>query len=467
MISAFAARVGVYLIGIAAMLAGTSVPAMAQEPGGVGVAPLQQEALPKVPEPELAPVEHLFGDWGGVRTYLGNLGIDVTSDYTAEFGGNFSGGVSKGVDYADQRAIQVDIDWQKLAGLTGFSTHLAVVNRAGRNLSSDYIGDNVIQAQEIYGATFGTAVHDVWLYGEEDLFNKRVGVVFGRIFPGMDFAASPLYCNFMTLTICGHPRALTAEQGFIDWPSNTWGGRVRARPTTETYVMVGIYASQPFPSGGPSGWDWSGEKVTGAVYAFEAAWEPLFGPNRLPGHYKVGVSYDTSNFPDNLYDVNGNPFVLSGLPPRNDHSRTQVWVTFDQMLMRTGQYLNDGLTVLGAFAHDSANTSFYKYFLWGGMLYSGFWPQRHADQIGFAITYYQVSPNLTQTESLEQEFGLPPTYAYGVQGHAMVFELNYQIAAYRGIYVQPEFQYFLRPGGVPSSHVPNAAVGGLKFHVTF
>ena len=49
-------------------------------------------------------------------------------------------------------------------------------------------------------------------------------------FPGMDFAASPLYCNFMTLTICGHPHALTAEQAFIDWPQNTWGGRVRVRP---------------------------------------------------------------------------------------------------------------------------------------------------------------------------------------------------------------------------------------------
>lgn len=159
--------------------------------------------------------------------------------------------------------------------------------------------------------------------------------------------------------------------------------------------------------------------------------------------------------------------MLTGLPPRQDRGRIQVWVTFDQMLMRTGPYLNDGLTVLGAYVYDSSDNSFYQHFLWGGMLYSGFWAERHADQIGLGITYYQVSPNLSRTESLEQAFGLPPTYVHGVQGHAMAFELNYQIAAYRGIVIQPEFEYFLRPGGVPSSHVPNAAVAGVKVYVNF
>ena len=46
------------------------------------------------------------------------------------------------------------------------------------------------------------------------------------------------------------------------------------------------------------------------------------------------------------------------------------------------------------------------------MLYSGFWKRRPDDQIGLAFTYYQVSPSLTRTESLEQEFGLPPTCQY-------------------------------------------------------
>jgi len=87
------------------------------------------------------------------------------------------------------------------------------------------------------------------------------------------------------------------------------------------------------------------------------------------------------------------------------------------------------------------------------------------DQVGLAFTYYQVSPSLTRTESLEQQFGLPPTYPFGVQSHAMVLEANYNIPVYPGIQVQPEFEHFFRPGGVSS--VRNALVLGLKTHVLF
>jgi porin len=408
---------------------------------------------------------HLFGDWGGLRTELGNLGINLDLDYTTESAANVAGGLRRGVDYAHQIGLQLDVDWEKLAAIPGFSTHLAVVNRAGRNLSTDYIGDQVLQAQEIFGAGFDMAVHDVWLYGEQKLFDGRVDAVFGRVFPGMDFAASPLYCDFMTLTICGHPRALTAEQGFIDWPQNTWGGRVRVRTTAETYVMGGVYASQPFPGGGRSGFDWSTNKITGAFYAAELGWEPVFGRDRLPCHYKVGVGFDTSNFPNQFSDINGNAFVLTGLPPARSHGRTQFWITFDQLLFRNGPAPNNGLTVLGAYAHDSPDNSFYQQFAWLGMLYSGFWKQRPDDQIGAAFTYYQVSPSLTRTESLEQEFGLPPTYPFGVQTHGMVVEANYSIPIHPGIQIQPEFEYFIRPGSVSS--VRNAAVLGLKTHVLF
>jgi porin len=312
--------------------AATGFQAIAQQPtnSGIGIEPSQQEAQPPVPAPPPSGPPHLFGDWGGLRSYLDNLGIDLSVDYTTESGANVAGGLRRGADYAHQIGIQIDVDWEKLAAIPGFSTHMVVVNRAGRNLSSDYIGDRVIQAQEIFGAGFDMALHDVWLYGEERLFDGRVDAVLGRIFPGMDFAASPLYCDFMTLTICGHPRALTAEQGFIDWPQNTWGGRVRVRPTAETYVMGGIYASQPFPAGVRSGFDWSTNHITGAFYAAELGWEPVFGRDRLLGHYKVGVGYDTSNFADQFSDISGNAFVLTGLPPTSRRGRTQFWATLDQ-----------------------------------------------------------------------------------------------------------------------------------------
>jgi porin len=115
-----------------------------------------------------------------------------------------------------------------------------------------------------------------------------------------------------------------------------------------------------------------------------------------------------------------------------------------------GPLPDNGLTLLGAYAHDSPDNSFYQHFTWVGMLYSGIWKSRPSDQIGLVFTYYQVSPLLSQKESLEEQFDLPPTYPFGVQGHGMVLEANYQFSIYRGVQVQPEVEYFIRPGGVSS-----------------
>jgi carbohydrate-selective porin OprB len=91
-------------------------------------------------------VEHLFGDLGGVRTNLENRGIYLRLNAVAEFAGNVSGGVQRGTTSANQIAFNADVDWQRLAGVTGFSTHLIVVNRSGAN-TSHLFGDNVTPVQ--------------------------------------------------------------------------------------------------------------------------------------------------------------------------------------------------------------------------------------------------------------------------------------------------------------------------------
>ncbi len=423
---------------------------------------------PNPPPPEQAPppemATHLFGDWDGFRTRLYNEGIKFSLDYTAEIASNVSGGLRTGTDYAHQVSFGTDIDWQQLANIDGFSTHTAMVQRAGRNASNDYIGDHVLQAQEIYGAGFGQAVHLVYAYVEEKVLDGRIDVAGGRMFPGVDFAASPLYCNFMTLTICGHERALTSTQGFIDWPQNTWGGRVKARPTEDTYIMIGAFQSQPFPGGGRSGFDFSSSKATGTTIPVEVSWEPVF-PNNLPGHYKLGYVYDTSRFDDNFADGSGDSFVLSGLPPRKDQGRSSFYINVDQLVLRNGPGPKQGLTLLATYTHNDPGTSLFQDFVWTGLLYSGFWPSRPDDQIGLAYTWYQVSHGLTFTEDLEQQFNLPPTYALGVQNTGGVIEANYSIPIIQGFQIQPEFEYWMRPGGV--TNVPNAVVFGAKIHVSF
>src|SRR5436309_6397152 len=74
---------------LAGGLLGPSAAAFAQNVNPTPqVNPSENLATPE-PQPPISPnVEHLFGDWGGLRTYLGRYGINVLLDNTNEFASN-------------------------------------------------------------------------------------------------------------------------------------------------------------------------------------------------------------------------------------------------------------------------------------------------------------------------------------------------------------------------------------------
>src|SRR5580704_222660 len=95
--SAFASKVMACALGIVVAPVEPGSRTFAQQTNsGVGIEPSQQEAEPPTPAPASAGPPHLFGDWGGLRTDLGNFGIDLNLDYTTESAGNVAGGVAPG-----------------------------------------------------------------------------------------------------------------------------------------------------------------------------------------------------------------------------------------------------------------------------------------------------------------------------------------------------------------------------------
>ena len=437
---------------------------------GASIGPSQELSQPPAALSDAASsAETLFGSWGGVRTYLHKHGIEVLIDATSEFAGNVTGGTNRVSTFANQVGFETDINWQTLAGIYGLSTHVVIVSRSGSNTSTGF-GDNLIPVQEIYGAGGNVLLHLVYAFAEENLLNGRLNITAGRFPTSIDFAASPIYCNFMNNDLCGNPKALPGNIGFSSYPDSVWAGRVRVWPTLTTYIQVGafevnrkIYTYPRFRSG----FNWGTDGDTGAYFPIEAAWEPRFRPDQLPGHYKIGFGYDTSNYADVYADASGNAAALTGRPFRSDHGRSQVWALFDQMLVRQGKGDLDGITLFGGFVHNETQNSVYaeEYFL--GLLDGGFWKARPQDTIGLLFGYNTVSGRLGKTQALQLEFGLPirGTAVPGIQTHEMILEANYGIHVYRGVNVQPEFQYVFRPNA--QGNIKNAAVLGFKAHVEF
>jgi porin len=423
---------------------------VARTPAQIGVAPT---------------TEHLFGDWGGLRTTLDNIGIHLSLDALTEFAGNVSGGTKQGATGAGQEALGLDVDWQRLAGIPGFSTHMIIVNRWGAN-DSTLFGDHLLPVQEIYGAGGNVAMHLVSAYAQEKLFDGRLDVAAGRMNVENDFASSPLYCNYMNNVLCGDPKALPGgDIGHSAYPDGVWGGRVRVRPRSDVYVAAGVYEVSQGLYGDDfrTGWEFDDAQNSGVYVPVEVGYEPRLGDAKLPGHYKIGFGYDSSNTFKDFSSVLTTP---AGASAPTHTGNTQVWVLADQMLVRQGPGPQDGVVVMGGFIHNNPINSVYaeQYFI--GALDRGFWAARQQDAVAILFSYNTVSGQLGKVQAQEESLGLPiSNSATGVQTHEMILEVNYNIHVWRGVSFQPDFQYVIRPNA--QANISNAAVFGFRAHVWF
>jgi porin len=444
----------------AALSAGAQPPASQHPAAPLVILPVESETAAWV-----APqVEHLLDDPGGFRTNLESRGIYLRLNAIAEFAGNVSGGQQRGATSANQIAFSADIDWQRLAGVTGLSTHLIVVNRSGAS-ASHLFGDNVAPAQEIFGAGGNVAAHLVSIYAEESLLGGRLNLAAGWMNVENDFASSPLYCNYMNNSLCGDPKALPGgDIGHSAYPDAVWAGRVRFRPSTDTYVTLGVYEVNQdlYTNPDRSGFQFGVPRASGVYLPIQIGYEPKLGSQALPGHYVAGFGYDSSRFKSfsSALPTSG------GITPTIRRGNTQFWGLADQMLVRNGSGAEDGIIVLAGFVANDAENSPYAQQYFAGLLDRGFWRARPEDGIGLLFSYFAISGPLGRVQAEQQALGLSiSNAATGVQTNEMVLEANYNIHLYRGVDFRPDFQYIIRPNAQASIH--DAVVLGFKGSVEF
>ncbi|MCQ8239688.1 carbohydrate porin [Rhizosaccharibacter radicis] len=438
---------------------------------GSGISPSVEVSTPPTTRLFSAPfgADHLLGDWGGLQPWLRNHGVNLGLAWLTETAGNPVGGRRQGLTTSGQVGLEIDLDWEKIAGLRGLATHTMIVNGNGRSLSQDYIGDDINQVQQIYGSRGNVVARLVYMYAEQELANRRVILAGGWLPVGTYFAASPIYCSFVSVLNCGNPHPLPNYPGEPDWPNATLGGQVRVLPSHDTYVQLGAFDVNP-RFGGISGWAWAQPGSTGISVPAEAGWSPSFGRSKLLGHYKVGFDYDSSPYADLFQDGHGAPYALSGADPVMRRSRREYYVLFDQMVHRDGDGLLAGLILFGGYVHADTDVSPISDHVFAGILGTGTFLGRPKDQLGFQWHWINMSQRLTRTQELQDAAAVPLAggglgTAYAPQGREQVFEWIYTAAAFRGIALSPDIQYMVRPGA--TSRIPDALALGVQTSLHF
>lgn len=430
--------------------------------------------------PKFSNPESMIGDAWGVDPWLRDHGIGVILDTINEYAGGITSVtpgkyLHGGSSNAGQVGFQLDLDWDRIAGIPGFATHLVTTSRYGTPSNRMY-GDWLAHTSEIYGGGGNVAVKLVMLYAEENLLGGRVSLAAGRMAQLTDFASSNLFCNFMNNSFCGRPKA-AGDNGYITtYPGTVWAFRARGRPTKDIYLQAGVYFTEKsiFPGPGNqtnrSGWRFSGSNIIGQTFPVELGWEPFLDKDEstLPGHYKIGFSYEHFPLSDNLYDSNNVPYPISGNKPRTRNVHFSTWLMMDQRILHYNETKtkDSGLTLLAGAVHNSPYTAQRDYQFYGMLVNRGFIEDRPYDSVGLAFSYIKIANSRIEAERLLQNAGKSlPAPITGIQSNAKVLEATYSIHVMQGVVFAPDFQYYFNPNGQKDLH--DAAFLGFKSHVVF
>ncbi|WP_197082691.1 carbohydrate porin [Bradyrhizobium sp. LTSP885] len=408
--------------------------------------------------PAPAPVPWLLGDWNGARTRLLNAGIDFQFGYTSELAGNATGGQRQQVAYTDQWVFGATFDLAKLGVVPGGTIQVTWTDRNGSNLSDDARLGTLQQVQEVFGRGQTLRLTDFWY--DQKFVNGMVDWKIGRIPFGEDFAS--FACDFQNLTFCGAQPGNLVGNYIYNWPVSYWATRLKFNIQGFGYFQFGVFDSNPgYLDVSQSALPVIYSGSTGLLIPAELAWLPKFGD--LQGSYKFGGWYDTSTAPNVVTDINGNPAVLSGLPPQQSRGRYGGYISFVQQVLRPSQASSAGaLSLFLNATMADRRTATTDYQIAGGLTYTGPLPSRPQDDIGFAVGTTHVNSRVAWSEELQNLAGLGPI---AVQGNEYAIEFYYTYRPLPGLQIRPNIQYVIDPGGTSAN--PNALVFGLKTVANF
>jgi porin len=400
----------------------------------------------------------MTGNWGGERTSLQDAGINLRAHFTTESAGNPSGGNYQAVRYTQQIDFGADFDLGRLMRIHDAKIQVTLTDRVGGSLSADAIG-NQFAVQELYGA--GQNFRLAEMNYQQDFLKHKVTIELGWSPIGDNFAGLPYFCNFQNGVICGHASAMTTDSGAHNFPTAEWGARINVSPRPDFYVATGIYQVNPNEGDSDNGFDLS-FRSTGAFVPIELGWLPGQGSKRLPGVYKIGGYYNSSEAPDLFKDINGQPAGLTGEPFLQHNGRWGGYIVADQMVFREESSSNRGLTLGAMVTVGNPDTAKYSYFWVAGGHYQGTFPRRDNDVVSFMIAYARTNSRLTQ---YQQDLNTVEPGSVGIQTYESIAEIDYGLQLAPWFKIRPNLQYVINPGG--TGKIPNAFVIGLYTQVTF
>ena len=425
---------------------------------------------------------NLFGDMGGLRTWLGNYGVTFNLQETSEYLNNLSGGVKRGGAYDGLTQFGIVVDTDKAVGLPGGTFNVSGLQIHGTNLTQR----NLLTLQNASGieADSTTRLWELWY--QQSLLGGKADVKVGQQSLDQEFMISQYATPFMNATF-GWPVLPSVDMpaGGPAYPLSSLGVRVRAKPADAWTVLAGVFDGNPAGNGvgDPQQLNRHGTNFNlgnGALFIGEVQYtinqpppnasDPQ--PAGLPGTYKLGFWYNTEHFDDQRIDNDGlslaNP-ASTGIP-QTHKGNYSFYAVADQMVWRPSADSPQSVGVFARIMGAPGDRNLVDLGVNAGVTLKAPFKGRDNDVVGVAVGYAKIGSHAQDLASDTASFTTP---GYPSRSAETVVEATYQYQVTPWWQLQADFQYFFRPaGGIPnpenpSQRVGNEAVVGVRTNIVF
>lgn len=457
---------------VAAVVAFLSADTAWSDPGETGAVddrPAQSAPLEPDRPPSIQTSLGTFGDRGGFRSLLAARGIDYNLLYTSEVLGNLSGGLRQGAIYAGKFETAVTVDFDRLAGWTGWSGFANVFQIHDTGGLRDRSFQRLITVSNIE-AYPSTRLSELWL--ERASGDRTLSLRFGQVVADGEFFSSETGKIFLSNdwpTITG----ANLPSGGPAYPISTPGMRLRWTPDASASGLVAIFNGDPGDQASVNRTGLSFRLNDAPLVMGEVQFRAVPGPDGLGRSLKLGGYRHFGRFEDYRYDRTGLPLAnpRSGGSARRHAGTSGVYAVVDAQLYRpAGGNESDGMSAYARLSTSPSDRNLIDLWADGGIVVTGMIPGRPKDALGLSLIYARIGDNARRYDldrlSFGTEFHVPRSYEATI-------EATYLFAVAPGWTIQPDIQYVLNPGGGaidptrPGQRRKGGAVFGLRSTLTY
>jgi porin len=408
---------------------------------------------------------------------LQKYGIKFAATYIGETQGNVSGGLRQGAVYDGRLNLAVDVDLQKLAGLRELTFHANMFQIHGGGLSRSTLQNYLVVSG--IEALPSTRLYEIWF---EQKWGTTLALRAGQLAADTEFINAK-YTDVFTNASLGWPAitSINLPSGGPSPPLTALGARLRANVTDNLTLAAAIFdgdAAGPGP-GDPQLRDNNGLNfrindpplVIGEV---QYIWNGKKGDPGLDGKFKIGGWRHFGQFSDQRFTAQGVSLaspVSSGMPA-NLSGDFGIYSVFEQKLYRVGNDDDRGVGIFARVSSSPSDRNLIDLYADGGLEFIGLSDARPKDKFGIAAGYARVS---SRARALDADFGQLMGPGWPLRSFEALVTAVYQFEVRAGWTLQPNFQYFVHPGGSatnplgsnPGRFLRDTAVFGLRTVLKF